>query len=385
MIRDNKQKLMEYLRAEVEAGYACGIQAAVFENGHESFYSAYGMADRERGIFMSRDTVCRLYSLTKPVTAVAVWILKERGLLDFSRAVKDYLPQFSDMAVMDGFDLIPAARDITVLDLLRMTSGLTYPDSDSAGRVMSGVFSEISEAIRKGQGYTTGQVLTKIAAAPLADQPGERWRYGLSADVLGGIIEVIAGRTLGEFFRQEIFEPLNMADTGFYVTPEKQGRLAQLYKRTEAGTLEIDQERHLGLTRCLEPPAFESGGAGLVSTLSDYANFANMLAAGGIWNGSRILTEASVEAFTVNMLPEALLPTVNFPQMKGYGYGNLMRVNLGRGESLSAESRGEFGWDGWSGPYVTIDRARRRVFLSLMQISGWQHWPFVWKMRDVLE
>ncbi|WP_373213236.1 serine hydrolase domain-containing protein [Ruminococcus sp. 5_1_39BFAA] len=384
MTEDKKRALKQELRADVEEGYSVGVQAAVYEKGQEIFYDAYGMADRERGIPMGRDSVCRIYSMTKPVTAAAAWILKERGLLDFSMPVEKYLPEFAHMQVLEGTHVVPAKRSILIEDLLSMTSGLVYPDADEAGRRMEEQFEDIENAIRAGRGFSTREVLGKIAGVPLCAQPGTQWRYGLSADVLGGVIQEVSGKSLAEFFLEEIFEPLEMRDTAFYVPEEKQGRFAQLYKRTGPGACGIDRKRHLGLTMCLEPPAFQSGGAGLVSTIEDYSHFACMLAAGGVWKGKRILSEETVEAFSRNMLPTELLGTISFAHMKGYGYGNLMRVNLGRGESFSTECPGEFGWDGWTGPYFTVDRNKQKVFLFMVQVSDYQHWDRIWKMRDIV-
>lgn len=384
MTEDKKEALRQELRADVEEGYSVGVQAAVYEKGKEIFYDAYGMADRERGIPMKRDSICRIYSMTKPVTAAAAWILRERGLLDFSAPVEKYLPEYGHMQVLEGRRTIPAKRSVLIEDLLSMTSGLVYPDEDEAGRRMGEQFEIIEKAIREDGGFCTREVLEKIAGVPLCAQPGTQWRYGLSADVLGGVIQEVSGKSLSEFFREEIFEPLEMRDTAFYVPEEKRGRFAQLYKRTQSEGCEIDRERHLGLTMCLEPPAFQSGGAGLVSTLEDYSHFACMLAAGGVWMGKRILSEKTVETFSRNMLPREVLGTVSFAHMKGYGYGNLMRVNLGRGESFSAECPGEFGWDGWTGPYFTVDRKKQRVFLFMVQISDYQNWNRIWKMRDIV-
>lgn len=382
MTEEKKECLREILASEVEDGWAAGVQAAVYEKGQEIFYHAYGMADRERGIPMGRDTICRMYSMTKPVTATAAWILKEQGLLDFRDPVEKYLPEFAHMQVLRNGVLSPAERSITVTDLLGMTSGIVYPDIDAAGREMEKTFQELKASQAAGTPWDTREVLRHIAAVPLCAQPGSRWRYGLSADVLGGIIQVISGRKLSEFLKEEIFDPLEMEDTGFYVPEEKQDRFAQLYCLKEGGGCEIERERHLGLTLCLEPSAYEAGGAGLVSTIEDYSRFARMLAAGGQWEGRRILSETSVDCFRKNMLSEKLLPTIDFPHMKGYGYGNLMRVNLGLGESYSSEHPGEFGWDGWTGPYFTVDREHERVLIYMVQIAAFQHWDVIWKLRD---
>ena len=374
--------LKELLKNEVKQNYTAGIQMAVYEQGEEIFCFSEGMADREKGVSLDKHTLMRLYSMTKPVTAVAANILKERGCLDFDRPVADYLPEFSQMKVIREGRLEPASHPILIKHLLSMTSGIVYPDLDECGRYMEDVFCDIHAAIRKGCAYSTREVVRKIADAPLDFEPGEGWRYGLSVDILGAVVEVVSGIKLSEFFEKEIFSPLEMYDTAFYVPTEKQYRFAQLYKRNIQGELEIDSERHLGLTLCLEPPAYEAAGAGLISTLEDYSHFAGMLANKGEWKGVRILEDKTVESFMQNYVPVEWLQESGLAQMAGYGYGNCMRVNLGNGKSLSKETEGEFGWDGWSGPYVSIDTVHNRVILLMQQVSGFDHWDFIWKIRN---
>jgi len=279
---------------------------------------------------------------------------------------------------------VPAEQPILVKHLLSMTSGLVYPDPDPSGLAMEEVFVDIHQAIKEGNDYSTREVVKKIAKAPLDFEPGTSWRYGLSVDVLGAIIEVVSEMKLSEFLKKEIFDPLEMKDTAFYVPEEKQNRFAQLYKRTEKGTLEIDSDRHLGLTLCLEPPAYEAAGAGLLSTLEDYSKFAQMLANKGRWNGVAILREETVNAFMQNTVPVQWLNDSALKQMQGYGYGNCMRINLGTGQSPSKEVAGEFGWDGWTGPYVSVDTLNNRVILLMQQVSGFDHWDFIWKIRNAV-
>lgn len=198
-----------------------------------------------------------------------------------------------------------------------------------------------------------------------------------------GIIQEISQMSLGEFLKKEIFVPLEMEDTGFYVPIEKQERFAELYRRTESG-LKVEKERYLGLTLCLEKPSFESGGAGLVSTLEDYSHFANMLAGGGLWNQTRILKRESIQQFTKNCLRENVRKMVGFPQMKGYGYGNLMRCLVNESEIPGKGKKGEFGWDGWAGPYFMVNLEQKFTILYFTQISNYQDWRIIWKIRNVL-
>ena len=380
----NKDRLEQLMLEEVADHYIAGVQVAVYENGEEIFYHSCGVADREKNLPLKKNTIMRLYSMTKPVTAVAANILRERGMLDFERPVSDYLPEYTRMKVLYQEKAVPAEQPILVKHLLSMTSGIVYPDFDSCGQMMEEVFDGIHGKIEVGNADSTREVIKKIAEVPLCFEPGTSWRYGLSVDVLGAIIEVVSGMKFSEFLKKEIFDPLEMYDTAFYVPEDKQHRFAQLYKRTEKGVLEIDQDRHLGLTLCLEPPAYEAGGAGLLSTLTDYSKFARMLANKGSWNGVKILSEETVAAFMENTVSLQYLEENGFWQLKGYGYGNCMRINLGTGKSLSKESAGEFGWDGWTGPYVSVDAIQNRVILVMQQVSGFDHWDFIWEIRNAV-
>jgi CubicO group peptidase (beta-lactamase class C family) len=215
-------------------------------------------------------------------------------------------------------------------------------------------------------------VARQIARCPLAFEPGAHWRYGLEADVLGAVIEAASGRTLGAFLRKELFGPLGMEDTDFYVPEGKRDRLADLYRRV-GGRLEIDPDRHIGLTMCLAPPAFESGGGGLISTFNDYARFGRMLAGYGALDGVRILREETVRSFESDQLTGVQRKTLAFAASRGYGYGRLMRVCVDPSAATSPADRGEFGWDGWTGVYMAVSPRRNLFMLYLTQVSGGIH------------
>jgi len=360
------QRAAEILRAEVAAGRlpfgALGVWlgdemvSAVFE----------GYADIEARRPAGRDTILRLYSMSKPVTAVAAMVLVERGLLREDDPVAKYLPEYESARAIGSAE---AGRPMTVRDLLNMTSGLVYPGEDEAGLAMQALFDELHADIAHGAGWPLREVARRVAARPLAFEPGKRWRYGLSADVLGAVIEVASGRALSGFLEDEIFSPLGMSDTGFYVPEEKRGRFAQLYRRAGGG-LEVDPDRHLGLTLCHEPPAFESGGAGLISTFDDYARFGRMLAGYGQADGVRILREETVRSFEVDQLTDAQRQTLAFAGCEGHGYGRLMRVCVDPAAATSRAEAGEFGWDGWTGVYMSVNARRGLFILFLTQASN---------------
>lgn len=374
------QQFDELIWEEVKRNQIKGAQLGIYQNGIPVYEQAYGY---EEG------TIYRLYSLSKPVAAVAAMLLAEQGRLDLLRPVGAYLPEFQEMKVWTPNGLIKSERPVRVQDLLNMTAGIVYPDEDGPGRFMQEAFDDIQRKTDTEEAYSTREVMGIIAGQPLAFQPGENFRYGLCADVLGGVIEVITGQKLSVFYQKNIFDRLDMGDTGFYVPKEKQNRLAELYckKETPEGTVLLpDRKRHLGLGYGLVPPAFESAGAGLYATLEDYAHFANMLAAKGVYKNRRILSEKTVELFGVNQLGESQRQDLwkSFTHLKGFGYGNLMRVHMEPGIFGMNAPAGEFGWDGWSGPYCSIDLSSQTVVLYMTQISAYSGWELIGKIKNLV-
>lgn len=382
--KEAELRLRTLMQKEIEEEHFAGALIGYYEKGQEVFFDTYGMADREQNRPMKRDAIFRLYSMSKPVAAVGAMILVERGLLNLDEYVSKYLPEYEEMYVY-GDD---TPYQITIRQLLNMTAGIVYPDEDEAGQEMAVLFEEIHTRILNGNAYTTREVAKEISKKPLANIPGETWRYGLCADVLGAVMEIVTGMTLGEFYEQEIFAPLGMKDTGFYVPKDRWGRLAQLYRQEETKNgvkLEVEEGRTLGLTKCMEPPAFESAGAGVVSTLDDSARFCMMLANKGILDGVRILREETVEQFTQNQMDEKQTVSIYFEHMKGYGYGNLMRVLMDGNTSIIGGNKGEFGWDGWAGAYMAVDAGAQTVLIFVVQVTAYSNWQLNKEMRENLK
>lgn len=374
------ERLDELIWEHVNNNQIKGAQIGVYHNGKTVYENAYGY---------QAGAIYRLYSLSKPVAAVAALLLFEQGRLDLLSPVSRFLPEFGEMNVWTSNGIKKADKPITIWDLLNMTAGIVYPDEDGPGRIMQEAFDEIQRKTDTGEAYSTREVIQIIASQPLAFQPGENFRYGLCADVLGAVIEVITGQKLSVYYRENIFEKLEMKDTGFYVPKDKLNRLTELCckKETAEGTiLEPDHERHLGLGYGMVPPAFESAGAGLYSTLEDYAHFANMLAAKGRYKKQRILSESTVEMLSMNQLGVVQREDLckAFAYLKGFGYGNLMRIHMQPGISGMNSPVGEFGWDGWSGPYCSIDPSRQLVVLYMTQISGYSGWELIRNIKAVV-
>ena len=345
-----KEKLTACLEQAVANKEAAGMSVLAVRKGQELAYAQAGMANIAAQKPIARDSIFRLYSQSKPITAAAVMILLDRGILDEQDGADRWLPGFRDPKVIheDG-GVTAAPRAPWVGELLAMTGGLCYPDQDPAGQAAARVFEKDQELIRAGGGMTTLEFCNELGKQPLAFQPGTHWRYSTCADILGAIVEAASGMRFGEFLEQEIFEPLGMKDTGFWVPPEKQERLVTAYART-AGGLEEYHGLHLAVGAYDRAPAFESGGAGLVSTLDDYMAFAQMLMNGGKYHGKRILSEAAVRHMTGAQLTPALQREL-WDNLSGYNYGHLMRVCDHPSALPHFGEKHEYGWDGWLGTY----------------------------------
>lgn len=368
----------------------CNVGAAVsvIYKGEEVFRKEYGEADKEKKIPMQHDTIFRCYSMTKPITSVAVMSLVEKGKLALSDAVSKYIPGFQNQKVYTKEGLVPVKTEVTIKHLLDMTAGVVYPDgSYEVGQIMQDMIDEYYRKIFEEDTPTsTYDLANLIGKQPLEFQPGEGWRYGFCADVLGAVIEVITGKTYGEYLKETIFNPLGMIDTDFYVPEEKQGRFMQNYQyMPETKTLEPCTWQHLGLSYMhLKKPAFESGGAGLVSTLDDYTKFVRMMMAKGTYQGVRILGKKTVEWMTQNHLNEKQLAWYDWDALKGYGYGNLMRVMIHEELAESLGSNGEYGWDGWLGCYMFIDPKEELALIYVIQKCGGNGYRDVQVIRDIV-
>ncbi len=365
-----------------------GAAIAVIHKGREVFRNEYGYADKEKKIPMASDSIFRCYSMTKPITSAAVMTLIEKGLLSLDDRVDRYLPGFQDQKVFTEKGLVPVNTPVTIQHLMDMTAGVNYPDASfPAGQPMQDMIDEYYRKIfEEDTPTTTLDLANLIGQQPLKFQPGDGWNYGFCADVLGAVIETISGKTFGEYLKETIFEPLGMTDTDFYVPEEKQNRFCQNYQyMPETKTLEPCTWQHLGLSYFhLKKPAFESGGAGLVSTINDYSKFAQMMLNKGTYNGVRILGRKTVEEMTKNHLTEKQLATYDWEQLAGYGYGNLMRVLIDPEHSFCLGSKGEFGWDGWLGCYVSMDPVEDLAIIYVIQKCGGNGFRDIKVIRNIV-
>lgn len=395
--------------SEIARDNLAGANLLLLKDGRTLHRASYGMADKEKQIPMTDDTIFRIFSMTKPVICAAAMLLMERGILDLSDPVAHYLPDFHGQQVFlpGSTQTVPASRPVRLSDLLNMTSGLAYPDDcTSAGKAVAALFDEMTAAQDAGVSFSTVQLANRLGQIPLAFQPGAHWMYGTSADVLGAVIEVASGMRLSRFLKQELFDPLDMKDTDFYVPDEKKNRFAELYRCSEMpdegevplktnavnaiqtpakggvvdtlssfSVYQSDKRMHiapqpgknLGMEGYDHAPAFESGGAGLVSTIEDYAHFTTMLLQGGVWQDRRILGKNTVSFLCSPQLSDAYAPDLNWDSLRGYRYGNLMRHLADPAAGGTNADVGEFGWDGWCGTYFTISPKSNFIMLYFIQ------------------
>lgn len=351
-----KQKILDVMKSYVDNGDCSGVNVLIIQNGREMMYCEYGYRNIADGIPMSRDTIFRLYSQTKPITSAATLLLVSQGKIDIATAIDEYLPEFKDNYVNRDGMRYKAKRKITVRDLLNMTSGLPYPNVYTVGGIQcQKIFDELDKRLYSDDPMTTREFAQKMGKIDLCFEPGEKFMYGVSADILGALIEVVSGESYGAFLENNFFNPLDMTKTGFYVSDKNRDKLAKVYDKNSLGLVEI-KTNHIGLRYERDtPPAFESGGAGLCATLDDFAKFGQMLMNDGMYHGRRIMPAQAVRFMCHGGLTLKQIPQLqkDWDWMSGYTYGNLMRICQNENETSVFSSKGEYGWDGWLGTFFS--------------------------------
>jgi CubicO group peptidase (beta-lactamase class C family) len=353
-----------------------GASGLIVRHGKVAYQETWGMADMEAGTPMQMDTIHRIYSMTKPITSVALMMLYEEGKFQLNDPIAKFMPEFAKMNVgveekdpqtgRMNFYTVPAKRPITVRDLLRHTAGFSYgvfgdTPVDQAYRKV-GILSEVNLAT----------FITDLAKLPLQYEPGTRWHYSVSVDVQGRLIEVLSGKSFDQFLQERIFTPLRMVDTGFYVPASKKHRLAKLYTVNKAGALEpitVCMTRDECLAKFpnaapsfLEVQGMLSGGGGLVSTTYDYLRFCQMLLNKGTFEGHRLLSRKTVELMSSDNL--GAIPGMS----PGNGFGLGFAVSKAPGEAGMMGSVGEYNWGGAAGTKFWIDPQEDMIGIFMIQI-----------------
>ena len=356
-------KVTNFLEALDNAGIP-GADLAIYIKGKEVYRHQTGFADLDSRTPIAPDTLYQFYSMTKIITCVSALRLYEEGLFSLIDPLHEYLPEFKNMNVRTVLEngkvhIAPAKNQIRIIDLFTMSSGMSYdltPEYEKLGKKTNGNFTlkELSKALSKD---------------PLFFEPGTQWKYSLSHDVLAYLIEVISGKTLGEYFDENILIPLNMKDTFFRLPKEKESRMVTCYEYDEINKTHKKIEK-LPIRFDLDYK-FESGGAGLVSSIDDYAKFSNVLCAGGTAaNKYRILSRPTIELMRTNHLDVVRMQEYNgnWLHHSGYGYGLGVRTMVDKAAGGSNSSIGEFGWSGMAGTYVLMDPAVDLTYVYAQQL-----------------
>lgn len=377
----------------IDSGRLAGTVTLVARRGETVHFEAHGHRHLEENVPMTRNTLFRVYSMTKPVTTVAAMMLFEEGRFLLSDPVSKFIPAFSKTRVFErstpsGLTYAKPKHEMTLRDLMRHTAGLSYGWFHD-----SPVESLYREAQPVASGVTLEEMVDRLADLPLLYHPGEAWRYSLATDVLGRVVEVVSGESLDRFFAQRIFEPLGMTETGFFVAANNLERFAAMYSPVEGYRFGadlsnlpegepirlLDDPAHSPFRR---PPNFLSGGGGLVSSASDYLRFARMLANGGELEDTRLLGRKTLEMMTANHLPERLMPiSIGVDEIAGYGFGLGFSVLADPVRSGLPGSKGSYGWGGAATTSFWVDPVEDLICIFMTQFMPSGFYPVVNEFR----
>ncbi len=368
MDSERLKRITGAMQGYVDDGLLAGVVTMAARDNKIVHSEAVGFRDLEAQAPMSTDAIFRIYSMSKPVTGVALMMLYEEGKFRLSDPVEMYIPQMKDLQVYAGMDadgnMITEAQNhkMTIRELMSHTGGLSY-----------GIFAQSPvdemyvQAGLLGTGDTLEEFADKLGQIPLKHQPGSRWEYSVSVDVQGYLVEKLSGQSFGEFLEERIFDPLGMTDTDFHVPEEKASRFAQVYGYTESGEL-IAQEGFPDANFLIDP-VFESGGGGLVSTAMDYMRFSQMLLNGGELDGVRILAPLTVDLMHRDQTPDGMAGSVLGARGTSFGLDFAIIDDPVEAEGYS---QGEYYWGGAAGTWFWIDPVENLVFVGMIQQFGSQ-------------
>ena len=376
-------------KRSVEPGKIPGSITLVARHGQPCYLDVQGQRDVERGAPMTADSILRIYSMTKPVTSLALMTLLEQGLLSLDDAVHRYIPAWRGLRVRKTgsfplFDTVRCDRHMTIRDLFMHTSGLTYDFMHATN--IDAAYRQLQVGLPQ-PGYTLQQMIDQLAQLPLEFSPGERWNYSLATDVLGYLVEVISGQSLPDYMRSVIFEPLGMVDTAFEITADKVDRFASCYERNLQKEMVLNDD---GQDSHFANRSFYSGGGGLVSTVQDYYRFCQMLLNGGTLDGKRIIGSRTLEFRTSNHLPGGVdmsqFATGNFSETiyegVGFGLGFANKVDpVGNGYPASV---GSYFWGGLASTLFWVDPAEELVVVFMTQLVPSSTFNFRGQLENII-
>jgi CubicO group peptidase (beta-lactamase class C family) len=376
-----------------------GAQVRVSRKGELVHQAVLGLADVERGIRLRDDAIYRIYSMTKPIACVALMTFVEEGLIALDDPVAKHIPAWKDLAVFSAgvgpYATTPVARPMQVVDLLRHTSGLTYGFQSRTN--VDAAYRKLKLAESHGELDLEG-LIAALAKLPLEFSPGEAWNYSVSTDVVGYLVQKLAGKPLGQVLKARIFDPLKMVDTGFFVPEDQRGRFTACYSASPDGPMNLQAAPSGGLTLnddptkspYLRPPTLESGGGGLVSTAADYLRFATMLVNGGELDGARILAPKTVRLMASNHLPggkdltEMSRSLFSESTNAGVGFGLGVAVVFDPPKTLVPCSMGEFYWGGAASTAFWVDPVEDVTVVFMTQLMPSSTYPIRRELRTLV-
>ena len=356
-------RLLEEILEQGPAGCGC----AVARNGEILFEEYHGVKDLESGEPITADSVYRQYSTTKVAVCTGAMMLLERGKFLLNDPIYEYFPEWKDTMVAqpeeDGsYRVRPAKRPILIRDCFSMAMGIGYGGTDHTHQAAEKVRAQLRANVGE---YTLQQEIKAMAEVPVAFDPGTHWLYGFGHELVAGLIEVVSGKGVGQFLKEELFEPLDMKNTAFHYYGDIRERMVTTYLLKEDGSREASP--YFQRDELFEPEAkYEGGGAGLFSTVRDYLALTQMLACGGEYQGRKIMGRKTIDLMRCNQLNEQQLKEFRNPYLEGYGYGCGVRTLMDPSAGVNS-SVGEFGWTGMLGSYVSIDPAEK---LSLVYMHN---------------
>ncbi|MES2842180.1 MAG: serine hydrolase domain-containing protein [Pseudomonadota bacterium] len=357
---ERTRHLVDVLQRDVDRGRLPGAAVLIARRGRVVLDTAVGRLDPAHEAPMGTDAIFRIYSMTKPIVSVAAMMLVEQGRLLLSDPVGQYVPGFLQQQVAvpgpNGVELLAATRPSTVQDLLRHTAGLTY--EFTGNEHVNQLYSQAGLGSRE---QTNAELCERLAALPLAHQPGTAWAYSRATDVLGRVIEVVTGQPLGAFLRETILQPLGMFETGFFVPPAHHHRIAEAFEH------DPDGGKQMPMHDPREVPALEMGGGGLMSTLHDYARFLQCLCHGGELNGQRVLSPHTLAHMTADHLGSAINHADNPLLPPGHGFGLGFAVRTAAGLAPVPGSVGTYHWSGIGGTHFFVDPAQELFAIFMAQ------------------
>jgi CubicO group peptidase (beta-lactamase class C family) len=398
--KDRLERIGAFLQAKyVGPGRIPCAQIAVARHGETVYEAVLGSADVERKVPLKSDAVFRIYSMTKPVTSVALMTLVEEGLIALDDPVAKHIPAWANLGVyaagVGPYATTPPARPMQVVDLMRHTSGLTY-DFQSRTNV-DAAYRKLKLGAAHGEHDLDG-FIAELARLPLEFSPGEAWNYSVSTDVVGYLVQKVAGKPLGQVLKERIFDPLKMVDTGFFVRDDQKSRFTACYSASAEGAMNLQAKPTGSLTLnddpvnspFLTPPKLESGGGGLVSTAADYLRFANMLANGGELDGARILAPMTVRLMASNHLPggqdltQLSRSLFSESTYAGIGFGLGFAVVFDPPKTLIPCSEGEFYWGGAASTAFWVDPVEQISVVFMTQLMPSSSYPIRRELRTLV-